>query len=54
MNEDLKPLKQRIPLLDYLQQLHWKGRRAGCGHELVGPCPLHRETRPSFYDNTRG
>jgi DNA primase len=53
MNEDLKQLKQRIPLLDYLQQRHWSGRRAGCGDELVGPCPLHRETRPSFYVNTR-
>src|SRR5713226_8352791 len=53
MNEDLKQLKQRIPLLDYLQQRHWSGRRAGSGDELVGPCPLHRETRPSFYVNAR-
>lgn len=53
MNEDLKYLKQRIPLLDYLQQLHWSGQRAGSGDEWVGPCPLHRETRPSFYVNTR-
>src|SRR6266851_9438870 len=53
MNEDLKQLKQRIPLLDYLQQRHWSGRPAGSGDELVGPCPLHRETRPSFYVKTR-
>jgi DNA primase len=53
MNQDLKQLKQRISLLDFLQQRHWSGRRAGSGDEWVGQCPLHRETRPSFYVNTR-
>jgi hypothetical protein len=27
MREDLEQLKQRIPLLQYLQRLHWTGYR---------------------------
>jgi DNA primase len=53
MGEDLEKLKQRFPLLDYLRQQHWTARRAGRGSEFVGLCPLHRETRPSFYVNAR-
>lgn len=53
MGEDLERLKQRLPLLDYLRQQNWVARPTGHGSELVGLCPLHRETRPSFYVNTR-
>lgn len=48
---DLQQLKQRLSLLDYLRQQNWTGRPAGAGRELVGLCPLHQETRPSFYVN---
>jgi DNA primase len=51
--EALEELKQRIPLLDYLQQRHWAGHRVGAHAEFVGVCPLHRENRPSFYVNAR-
>jgi len=36
-----------------LQQRHWTARRAGAHPEFVGLCPLHPETRPSFYVNAR-
>jgi DNA primase len=48
---DLQQLKQRLSLLDYLRQQNWTGQAAGAGRELVGLCPLHQETRPSFYVN---
>jgi DNA primase len=51
MAEDLERLKQHIPLLEYLQRHNWKPCRAGSRQELVGLCPLHQETRPSFYIN---
>ena len=53
MDEDFEKLKQRLPLLDYLRQLNWSGRPSGSGSEFVGLCPLHPETRPSFYVNAR-
>src|SRR6516165_12317494 len=53
MKEDLERLKQRLPLLEYLQQHHWTSCRTGSRQELVGLCPLHPETRPSFYVNAR-
>lgn len=53
MGEDLEELKRRLPLLDYLRQQNWTGRPAGHGAEFVGLCPLHPETRPSFYVNAR-
>jgi len=49
---EVEKLKQRPPLLDYLRQHSWIGWPAGRG-EYVGLCPLHEETRPSFYVNTR-
>jgi DNA primase len=48
---DLQRLKNRLPLLDYLRQQNWTGQPAGAGRELVGLCPLHPDTRPSFYVN---
>lgn len=53
MREDLEQIKQRLPLLDYLRRRHWTARRAGSRQEFVGLCPLHQETRPSFYVNAR-
>jgi DNA primase len=40
-----------MSLLEYLRQQNWTGRPAGHG-EYVGLCPLHEESRPSFYVNT--
>jgi len=48
MTDELEYLKQRIPLLDYLQQRNWTARRVGAHLEFVGLCPLHPDTRPSF------
>src|SRR5207237_3702671 len=53
MGEDLEKLKQRLSLLDYLRQHNWVARPASHGAEFVGLCPLHPETRPSFYVNAR-
>ena len=53
VGEDVEKLKQRLSLLDYLRQQHWTARPAGRGPEFVGLCPLHPETRPSFYVNAR-
>jgi DNA primase len=49
--QDLENLKQRLPLLDFLRQNNWTARRAGTRPEFVGLCPLHPETKPSFYVN---
>jgi DNA primase len=53
VGEDVEKLRQRLPLLDYLRQQNWVARPAGRGPEFVGLCPLHPETRPSFYVNAR-
>jgi DNA primase catalytic core len=53
MAEILQQLKQRFPLLDYLQRSNWQARRVGAQAEFVGLCPLRPETRPSFYVNAR-
>ena len=53
IGEDVEQLKQRWPLLDYLQQQNWAARPVGYDSEFVGLCPLHQETRPSFYVNAR-
>ena len=52
MGEDVETLKRRMPLLDYLRQHNWIGHPAGRS-EFVGLCPLHKESHPSFYVNTR-
>jgi DNA primase len=52
VGEDVEALKRRMPLLDYLRQHNWTGHPASRS-EFVGLCPLHEETRPSFYVNTR-
>ena len=51
--EDLERLKLHFSLLEYLQRHNWSGHRAGTQPEFVGLCPLHRDTRPSFYVNAR-
>jgi DNA primase len=53
MREDLEELKQRISLLEYLQRRNWTGCRVPTREEFVGLCPLHPDTRPSFYVNAR-
>src|SRR5438105_4491556 len=53
MYRDLEQLKQQIPLLEYLQRRKWSGCRTGGREEFVGLCPLHADTRPSFYVNAR-
>jgi len=52
VGEDVETLKRRTPLLNYLRQHNWTGHPASRS-EFVGLCPLHEETRPSFYVNTR-
>lgn len=48
---DLPYLKAQVPLLDYLQRHNWSARRVGSSQEFFGLCPLHQESRPSFYVN---
>ena len=43
----------RISLIDYLVLHGWKPARDYGRDEVAGLCPLHRETRPSFYVNRR-
>lgn len=43
----------RISLMDYLLSHGWKPIRDYGRDEVAGLCPLHRETRPSFYVNRR-
>jgi DNA primase len=52
VGEDVEALKRRLPLLEYLRQYNWVGQPVGRS-EFVGLCPLHEETQPSFYVNTR-
>jgi DNA primase len=46
-------LPQRISLLEFLQQRGWKPARDNGREEVAGLCPLHRDSRPSFYVNRR-
>lgn len=51
MRPDLQSIKERMPLLEYLRRLNWTPRPVGNHQEFVGLCPLHQESRPSFYVN---
>jgi DNA primase len=51
VDPDLEQLKQHFPLLDYLQRHNRTPCRRSARQEFVGLCPLHRDTRPSFYVN---
>jgi DNA primase len=52
VSHEVESVKVRLPLLEYLQRQNWTGRPTG-RFEYVGLCPLHKESRPSFYVNTR-
>jgi len=45
--------RPQISLLEYLEQHGWKIVRDSGREEVAGLCPLHRESRPSFYVNRR-
>jgi DNA primase len=51
--DDLECLKEHVPLLQYLARHDWRGRPVGSQQEFVGLCPLHAESKPSFYVNAR-
>src|SRR5271154_295542 len=42
-----------ISLLDYLAQRGWRPVRDNGREEVAGLCPLHKDSRPSFYVNRR-
>ena len=42
-----------ISLLEYLTEHGWKPSRDSGRDEIAGLCPLHQESRPSFYVNRR-
>jgi DNA primase len=44
----LNELKQRIPLLEYLQAHDWQQARPIGSGRLLGLCPLHADRKPSF------
>jgi DNA primase len=46
--EAIDELKQRIPLLDYLEAHHWQPVRQLSGSRWMGLCPLHLDRKPSF------
>ena len=46
-------LRRRIPLLSYLEQHGWKPAAYSESDEVCGVCPLHHDSRPSFYVNRR-
>jgi DNA primase len=51
--EQRQHLRRRIPLLTYLKQQGWKPTAYSESDEVCGLCPLHRDSRPSFYVNRR-
>ncbi len=53
MQNDIEKLKERVDLLQYLARLDWSGQPIGNQGEVVGLCPLHTESKPSFYVNAR-
>lgn len=46
-------VQPRISLLEFLQERGWKPVRDNGGEEVAGLCPLHPDTRPSFFVNRR-
>ena len=44
----LDELKQRIPLLEYVQAHGWQQARPIGFGRLLGLCPLHTDHKPSF------
>jgi DNA primase len=52
-NAPRKAFPARIPLLEFLLERGWKPVRDNGREEVAGLCPLHRDTRPSFYVNRR-
>lgn len=48
----LDQLKARISLLSYLEQHDWEPARRTHPRQVVGLCPLHSETQPSFFIHT--
>src|ERR1700690_4669249 len=46
-------LRRMFPMFPYLIQLGWKPNAYSESDEVCGPCPLHRDSRPSFYVNRR-
>ncbi len=46
-------LRRRVPLLPYLEQQGWKPTAYSERDEVCGRCPLHDDSRPSFYVNRR-
>jgi DNA primase len=52
-NAPRKAFPARIPLLEFLLERGWKPVRDNGSDEVAGLCPLHRDTRPSFYVNRR-
>ena len=52
-SEQRSRLRRRIPLLRYLEQQGWKPAAYSESDEVCGLCPLHRDSRPSFYVNRR-
>ncbi len=53
MAGDLQLLKRQASLLAYLRKRDWVAQSVGSNQEFVGLCPLHPESRPSFYVNER-
>lgn len=51
MAGDLQLLKRQASLLAYLRKHDWVAQSVGSNQEFVGLCPLHAESRPSFYVN---
>jgi hypothetical protein len=51
--EQRQHLRRRIPLLTYLKQQGWKPTAYSESDKVCGVCPLHRDSRPSFYVNRR-
>lgn len=50
-SEQRNHLRRRIPLLTYLQQQGWKAAAYSEADEVCGRCPLHFDSRASFYVN---